>query len=96
MGTNFHPRKFQTLQTQLVMQKDGEERRDAFNSRRPAKEVPAVLCSSGCHVNRCSVYVAKCMTASWAWLVQRFMRNIASCVETAGMKEKYLRTAVTE
>lgn len=53
MGSNFHPRKVQILRMQLVMQKDGKERRDAFDSTRPAKKVTAVLCFSGSHVDRC-------------------------------------------
>lgn len=96
MGSNFHPRKVQILQMQPVMQKDGEERRDAFDSTRPAKNGDSVLCSSGSYVDRCCVYMARCMRAFWACLVQRFIRDVASYVETQGMEEKYLRTAVTE
>lgn len=71
-------------------------RGEAFDSTRPGKKVTAVLCSSGCHVDRCCVYMAKCMRASWAWLVQMFIRDVASYVEIPRMEEKYLRAAVTE
>lgn len=78
---------------QLVMQKDGQEGRDGLDSTRPEKNVSAVLCSSGLHVERGCVCVARCSGASWIWLEHSFISDLNSCVETLGMEEHYLRTS---
>lgn len=61
---------------QPVVQKDGEERDFHLTAEDQQKKVTAVLCSSSSHVDRCCICVARCMRASWAWLVQRFIRDI--------------------
>lgn len=70
-------------------QKNGEERRGEMRltAQDQQKKVTAALCSSGSHLNRCCIYVARRMRASWAWLEQ-FTGDIASRVETLGMEEK--------